>query len=249
MRLFRLLQLAALATAVGCNTLTGVDVLELTDDPTDAESGGADALDASADSSADSRVDSGADSSVLADVAEDGSKEDASPGEDAIADAPADTPTDAKKWCVINKECNDLNPCTADVCQVLSGVCTNTPIDADGDGESPSSAGACGLDCYDGNKDVYSKQTGWFTAAYATAAGTSSWDYDCNGAEEKQYTTLGACRKVTATTCTTGAAITGWNATAVPACGAKVYWLTGCTYNAFSGACIPVQAYRTQGCR
>lgn len=50
--------------------------------------------------------------------------------------------------------CNDSNACTEDKCDSAKG-CYNPTIDGDGDGHSPTSLGACGDDCNDGDKTIY----------------------------------------------------------------------------------------------
>lgn len=239
-----LLVVLAGATA-GCNALTGASDLELVD-----------CIDCAAATPPEdtARVDTT--------VPPDGSEPDASVGDapsnddgtssetsdgasDADADAAGDAAdadaADAPKLCKGDLSCDDGDACTVDRC--LFGTCSSSKVDLDGDGESPTT-GACGPDCYDGNKAVFSKQTTYFTAPYTTAAGTVSFDYDCNGADEPQYTTLGKCTLLAGKCVLTA----GWSGTVVPSCGKSAAWLTGCTPY-FTGSCLPGTVTRVQSCR
>lgn len=236
------LVLVAFATTLGCNALTGVDELELVDcldcGSTDAE---VDTTQPDTAPPPDTSV-----AEAESDTALDGADADADAAD--TADAEEDTSwwdaPDGAKFCKGNLACNDGNACTDDLC--VSNVCENRVIDKDGDGEAPTSAGSCGLDCYDGNKDVHSKQTNWFVTPYTTAAGITSYDYDCNGTEELQYTALAKCVRVTPTLC---APTAGWNATVAPGCGIKATWMTSCSYSSLSGTCVLSTTTRQQGCR
>lgn len=106
--------------------------------------------------------------------------------------------------------------------------------------------GACGSDCHDGNKSVFAKQETFFSTPYTTRAGGSSFDYDCDGVETKQYTKRYSCLPA-GTGCTLDA---GFEGDIVPACGAAVKMVTGCVQT--GGVCAPtVYSYATavQGCR
>lgn len=173
--------------ALGCNGLTGVNDLE----PVDC----VDCVDAAAVDSSPSRdsaaaVDTGRDTTTNVDT------------------APLDT------GCTSDLGCDDGNACTADACDVMTGACTHQPIDADGDGESPSALGPCGTDCNDNNPSVSTKQTAFFTTAYTTPGGLRSFDYNCDGVEEKQYPRLTVCDTSSGSCVETS----GWAST-VPACG------------------------------
>jgi hypothetical protein len=112
----------------------------------------------------------------------------------------------------------------------LAGKCC-TATDGDGDGVS-----TCGGDCNDGNKDVYPGQTGYFTAA---VSGTASYDYNCSGAEEKQWTDVVSCQVSGG-----GCIGHGW-ATAAPACGQGGTWKM-CDKQ--GSACTTTDSSRTQAC-
>ena len=114
--------------------------------------------------------------------------------------------------------------------------------DSDSDGYSPNSTQYAGsaagrrrryllnsisnLDCYDSNANARPFQAGYFSAH----RGDGSFDYNCVGGEQKQWSTTGS-----ATTCfadfvkslcsTFAAGSTGW-VTGVAACGASATYIT-----------------------
>ena len=131
-----------------------------------------------------------------------------------------------------------------------TGVVGTTTLYADSDGDGygdPSSttvacAGASGYvsndsDCYDSNADANPSQAGYFT----TDRGDGSYDYDCNGVNDVQYTSRGSCGGWPA--CTT---YSGW-AGFVQACGSTDDYLTSCSTSL--GSCTEYTEVRTQGCR
>lgn len=234
---------AVLGLGAGCNAMTGVDDLEKVDciDCLDAGDAAADA-DARADATDSAPKDA-------ADGAADGGVD------DATGDAPSDTPDapadgpDAGKVCKTDPDCDDLDACTVDKCNkpvsALFGTCVLTRTDVDGDGESPTTLGKCGTDCHDGNKDVFSKQTAYFTKPYTTLAGGNSYDYNCSGGNELERPTKYTCT-LSGSTCT----ITpGWQST-IPACGASGTWVTTCIRSPIGTSCIPnATSTVVQGCR
>ena len=179
---------------LGCNALTGVNELEPVDciDCVEAE-------------------DSGRDSSSPRDT---GSAVDTGVRDTGAIGNPLDTAS-PDTGCTKDLSCDDGNPCTTDTCTVLTGECTHTVVDNDGDGESPTALGPCGTDCNDNNPSVFSKQTAFFTTPYATAIGAKSFDYNCDGVDEKQYPALTVCNESGGTCIET---VSGWSST-VPACG------------------------------
>jgi cysteine-rich repeat protein len=188
--------------------------------------------------------------------------------------------------------CTDNSDCTENICDPEAG-CFFLLIDGDGDGQAPSSIGACGQDCDDGNPntyfgaeelcdgfdnncngqtdevaptwyvdcdadgyainatssvvscaaptsapaacpttgkwitrapgaptttdcndanpDVFPGQTQYFTSPIA---GSTSYDYDCDGTQTKQYTAISSGA------CTFYCGGRGWLTSVVPACGA-----------------------------
>jgi hypothetical protein len=206
-----------LPALLGCNSLTGVNDLE----PVDC-------------------VDC-VDSALVADTAVDSARR------DTAIDTAIDTDTavaDTSTGCITDDECADESPCTTDRCSPAMRMCAHDPIDGDGDGESASSLGACGLDCNDANKDVFSTQTMFFTTAYPGTTTPVSFDYNCDGKNEQQSTTLVRCMNVD-TVCTL--INEGWVST-VPACGVTGKYATSCRRVLTSG-CIPVSADKVQACR
>ena len=118
-------------------------------------------------------------------------------------------------------------------------------------------------DCNDANTSVNPGQTSFFTTATTTNSPTNgavNFDYNCSGAEDRQYGGLGGCT-VTCwitdpTECNSlGGYLAGWS-TAPPACGVAGTFVNNCT----AGSCVPaankcfgsgttkVTGSRTQGC-
>ncbi|MCC7538535.1 MAG: hypothetical protein IT379_20090, partial [Deltaproteobacteria bacterium] len=65
---------------------------------------------------------------------------------------------EASHSCIVGRppDCADANACTADACSpAMPGGCTHVPVDADGDGASPTSLGACGTDCDDTSAAIH----------------------------------------------------------------------------------------------
>jgi len=91
-------------------------------------------------------------------------------------------------------------------------------MDADGDGYGANTASAVydpGSDCDDGDSRVNPSQSGYFsTPSY----GTGTFDYNCDGSLEKQWTDYGSCDSWGSSIgdCTLGDA--GWHGS-VPGCG------------------------------
>jgi hypothetical protein len=204
-----------LPALLGCNALTGVNDLESVDC--------VDCVDASTDTS---RPDT--------------SGRDTATGETA----PLDVSVDTRPFCRTETDCDDDNACTSNVCEPLTGDCRNDKIDGDGDGESPT-AGACGLDCDDSNKDVFSTQTMFFATPYASSAGSlPSFDYNCDGRNEQESTMIVRCQNVDSE-CTL--INPGW-VSAAPACGATGKHAVACRRVLTSG-CVPIQLDKVQRCR
>jgi large repetitive protein len=144
----------------------------------------------------------------------------------------------------------DDNDCDGLIDDDDSGVTGTTTLyadsDGDGYGDPATSIVACSgssgwvsnsSDCYDGNADANPAQAGYFT----TDRGDGSYDYDCNGVNDAQYTSAGSCGGWPA--CTTYA---GWTSH-VRACGVTANYITSC--NTSLGACSETTESRTQACR
>ena len=118
----------------------------------------------------------------------------------------------------VGGDCDDMNatvfPGSASQ-EAFSGECM---MDADGDGYGASTASAyydVGSDCDDGDARVNPSQSGYF-AEPSTGIGT--YDYNCDGTLEKQWTDQGDCNSWGSSIgdCTLGTA--GWDGS-VPGCG------------------------------
>jgi len=143
--------------------------------------------------------------------------------------------------CSTDLQCDDKNACTVDRCG--GGACSHAPLDLDGDGDGPKAAG-CGGDCHDGNKDVFSKQSAFFSMPYTAMSGAATFDYNCDGLEERELTAKVSCSM---STC-----VPGW-ADAIPACGANGSWVTSCkTWMSSAGGNVCTEYYvsaKKQACR
>lgn len=126
--------------------------------------------------------------------------------------------------------------------------------DDDGDGfGNPGSltnrSGACGDgevpiagDCRDSDSDVYPGQTEFFTEA-STSGSDTSWDYDCDGVEEKRWPALApSCTLIRVGGCARG----GWVGS-VPDCGEEGTW-RDCT-GPVGLLCTADELPRVQACR
>jgi len=121
-------------------------------------------------------------------------------------------------------------------------------LDADADGYAPSTIQVASLtqptnyvrkksatgfdDCYDGNSNARPDQTSYFTSN----RGDGSYDYNCNGAQDKRWTTTTSCVGGGKGGSTSGV---GWDGS-VPSCGATATYYTNTTCGSTS---------RTQSCR
>jgi cysteine-rich repeat protein len=151
--------------------------------------------------------------------------------------------------------CDDGDPCTSpDTCYLGSCSGLELPVwylDGDGDGHgdlrvsicattAPSGYVASHDDCCDTNVSVFTGQGSWFTTAYTCGTGGSpTFDYNCNGLDERHWTAIGSCTwDSTSGTCIH---VAGWSVpsgTGAPACGVLGTWLGGCLMGA-PGVCSP----------
>jgi len=156
--------------------------------------------------------------------------------------------------------CEDGNPCTnGDICS--NGACVagaGLPawyLDTDADTfGSPASTPVCAAtqpggyadnrnDCCDSLANVRPNQIDYFSTAYTCGSSPSSFDYNCTGTEEPQWTaTGGACVFDGFGACTK---TVGWEGNTAPACGNAGTWVSDCS----NFGCTPVNASRTQSCR
>jgi len=190
------------------------------------------------------------------------------PDEDAIADGSADAPKDgdaiAADGDVLASDASDATSIEADAIDTDTALPCDAPIrcfvDADGDGYAKSDGSylACtcpkgtlaidpttaGVDCNDDNPNVHPGVTTYHDTPYCIGTGctTKSFDYDCNGAEDKQTTTLFTSCSSFLSGCT-GA---GWAAKEAPACGTSADYTTCATGLT---ACTTSNASKKQACR
>jgi hypothetical protein len=134
--------------------------------------------------------------------------------------------------------------CKSVTCNESSRSCSETLIDADGDGHGPASspvASPCD-DCDDGNPHAYPGEPTYYT----TPRASGSYDYDCDGVETQQTTAVADCAydSVTGTCDVT----IGW-ALDVPACGAPGDWMSSCLYKSTSSSCSPTIITKTMACK
>lgn len=95
-------------------------------------------------------------------------------------------------------------------------------------------------DCYDTNDDAYPGVSAWHTSS----RGDGSYDYSCDGSQEKRYPSrAGSCALLT-DAC---GADNGWSSSA-PSCGSTGTWKSGC-YLTLSGCYWSSSSSRTQSCR
>jgi hypothetical protein len=84
--------------------------------------------------------------------------------------------------------------------------------------------GLTATDCYDSNANAFPGQPAYFTSH----RGDGSYDYNCSGGEERQYSTVssGCAWDIVYIDCECDTA--GW-ATSTPACGASARWISDCS--------------------
>ncbi len=138
--------------------------------------------------------------------------------------------------------------------------CTTFYLDGDGDGYGDANYHKCLCapdyganydttdddDCYDGNANARPYQTSYYTSH----RGDSSYDYNCDSSQSKQYTTVASCSITLPEVC---GGNDGWSGSA-PSCGSAGTWKTGCHFSfdgwpwewgcAYSGS-----SSLNQGCR
>ncbi len=113
-------------------------------------------------------------------------------------------------------DCDDGSDCTTDQC--IADMCVYTLIDSDMDGYASTVIGPCGDDCADMDEGAHPGQEEHAGERHEGGPGqTRSFDWNCDGIEEKRYPTAVTC---SADTCDGGE---GW-LDSVPACGAAGRW-------------------------
>jgi cysteine-rich repeat protein len=166
---------------------------------------------------------------------------------------------DCTRTCKAAADCDDGDPCTADACDLAAG-CSHTPLptwyeDLDGDGYGNPGSPVCAAtqpagfvadatDCCDTSADTHPGQTGWFGAANACG----DFDYDCSGAEVKQFMAVSSGSCAGGYTCS---AITPGFGGSPPPCGFAATWYAGCHSVSCGTLCYTCQlsSYtQLQGC-
>ena len=114
------------------------------------------------------------------------------------------------------------------------------------DGCRNSLIGACERDCGDEDPMANPDQTGWFTTRHAgTYPYPATYDWNCDGVEEREYGATINCFVDPGEICPTGE---GWQGSEPPFCGTTGRWIR-CTGS--SGGCttIVIEESRQQRCR
>ncbi len=179
--------------------------------------------------------------------------------------------------CIPTHYCNGASRCAlkkADGALCVDGPhscesdrCVAVGPDADGDGYTavPLLTLVCGVhslpghserngDCCDSDARAYPTQSSYFSTPRGCGGG---YDFDCNGAETKQYRVGGACTGSQSCFATDGdcSGTTGWLSLAVPACGSGAAFVASCPVVTGGGSCnnaycgAVVQVMRTQACQ
>ena len=183
----------------------------------------------------------------------------------------------AGNWVQNDDDCNDSDPnnyygnnescdggdndCDGNVDEGEDNqYCTTYYLDSDGDGYGDASYHMCLCapdyggnydttnddDCYDGNGNARPYQTTYFTSN----RGDGSYDYNCDGSQSKQYSTVASCSVTLPEVC---GGNSGWSGSA-PDCGSGGTWKSGChfSFNGWPwewGCAYSGSTSSTQGCR
>ena len=145
------------------------------------------------------------------------------------------------------------NDCDGSADEANASGCEAYYMDTDGDGfGTTSSRCLCAptgyytspynTDCYDGNANANTSNTAWYT----TDRGDSSYDYDCDGAQTKYYSSKYSCDAWPLCGSALGSFSAGWK-TSVAACGASATYVTACSIGTTS--CTLTTVTRTQKCQ
>jgi cysteine-rich repeat protein len=158
-------------------------------------------------------------------------------------------------------DCTDTDDCTIDDCDPSSG-CTHERMpnwyrDEDDDGYGDVADVRCATtapegyvdnhdDCCDTNGDINPGVTSWFTERHYCTSTYGSFDYNCDGTEQRRWSGIGSCTG-SGGVC---AGTPGWeSSTSGPPCGYSWHWITACTPDTSTGECTAETIDRTQECR
>jgi hypothetical protein len=146
----------------------------------------------------------------------------------------------------------DCTPMLCDPVKQQCSTCTKTAYhqdaDNDGYGDPASKQQACtmpagfvenALDCDDGDPSAHPGQSQFFAAP---SKGKQSYDYNCSGAEEREFPSLASCAMGPL-----GCSGHGWVG-AVPGCGAAGTW-GQCVKQGIPPGCAVSTSSKTQRCR
>jgi hypothetical protein len=154
--------------------------------------------------------------------------------------------------------CSDSidNDCDGTINEENASGCTLYYADNDNDGYGSNSLGskcycaATGVydvvnasDCYDYDASAKPGQTAWFTGAH----GGGTFDWNCDGSEEKNTSTIGGCDWDIGWSSFCNEAPAGWDGS-VPSCGSNRQWIWDCHFD-FSFSCTKDTYEATQSCR
>lgn len=156
---------------------------------------------------------------------------------DAIGDGAGDATADAASDAIADAVADALADVAPDALEAgtdASGVC-----DQDQDGYRSTAGGCNGTDCCDTDKQAHPGVTAFFT----TADHCGSFDYNCDGTMEGQYTVNLACSGTPALGCQGGSGFT-----ASPGCGNPGAFGT-CQANGLLNCAPGSLLTETQGCR
>ncbi|MCC6873077.1 MAG: putative metal-binding motif-containing protein [Sandaracinaceae bacterium] len=154
------------------------------------------------------------------------------PGAAEIPGDGRDQNCDARELCFLDEDDDGFRPPSG-------ATLTSTDLDCDDAREARASEPA--TDCCDTDARARPGQRSYFTAA---RAGCGGFDYDCDGTESRDITTVGTCNS----SCSL---VVGWASTP-PACGVvSGFWGDGgsvCADLGF-GACLRMPGIRAMACR
>ncbi|MBM4366496.1 MAG: putative metal-binding motif-containing protein [Deltaproteobacteria bacterium] len=151
------------------------------------------------------------------------------------------------------EECDSAdNDCDGSTDEVDADGCTTYYYDYDGDGfGSESVSGRClcstsgyytssyDTDCYDFDANAAPGVTSYSTSD----RGDGSYDWNCDGSEEKYFKTTGECAITSLCSVTEG-----WSGS-VKSCGVSGSYITGCSFNLSTLSCTTSSGSKTQRCR